>query len=163
MFFVHTVHNSQDDGRARICEVGSGNGEHPIDQLLKLLAAVAIGYALLLAGVYFMQGRMLYLPDVAGSSLALTPATYGMDYEDVHIEASDGVALHGWFIAGESKRVLLFFHGNAGNISHRLDSLRQFQSLGWRFLLLITAAMGKARASRLRRGFIVMGWRPGST
>ncbi len=49
-----------------------------IDQLLKLLAAAAIGYALILAGVYFMQGRMLYLPNAAGGSLELTPATYGM-------------------------------------------------------------------------------------
>ena len=152
MFFVHTVHNSQDDGRARICEVGSGNGEHPIDQLLKLLAAVAIGYALLLAGVYFMQGRMLYLPDVAGSSLALTPATYGMDYEDVHIEASDGVALHGWFIAGESKRVLLFFHGNAGNISHRLDSLRQFQKLGLAVFIIDYRGYGQSAGKPTEAG-----------
>ena len=61
-----------------------------------------------------------------------------------HIEASDGVTLHGWFIAGRSKRVLLFFHGNAGNISHRLDSIRQFQKLGLSVLIIDYRGYGQS-------------------
>lgn len=91
-----------------------------------------------------MQGRMLYLPNAAGGSLPLTPATFGMTYEDVRIEASDGIALHGWFIAGQSKRVLLFFHGNAGDISHRLESLRQFQKLGLSIFIIDYRGYGQS-------------------
>lgn len=87
---------------------------------------------------------MLYLPDVAGRALELTPATFGLEFEDVRIEASDGVALHGWFITGRSKRVLLFFHGNAGNISHRLDSIRQFQKLGLSILIIDYRGYGQS-------------------
>ena len=91
--------------------------------MLKLILVVAACYGLLVVVAYFMQGRMLYLPGVPGRTLTMTPANVGMDYQDVSIETTDGVTLHGWFIAGQSSRVLLFFHGNAGNISHRLDSI----------------------------------------
>ena len=98
--------------------------------MLKFILVIAVFYVLLVAIVYLMQGRMLYLPNLPGRELAMTPADVGFDYEEVTVETTDGVAIHGWFVAGPSSRVLLFFHGNAGNISHRLDSIRQFHDLG---------------------------------
>ena len=35
----------------------------------------------------------------------------------------DGVELHGWFVPGTSDLTWVWFHGNAGNISHRVDNL----------------------------------------
>jgi fermentation-respiration switch protein FrsA (DUF1100 family) len=57
--------------------------------------------------------------------LEATPGDYRLnDYEDVFFSAEDGTRLHGWFVRGPDQRaVLLWFHGNAGNISHRLDNL----------------------------------------
>lgn len=101
-----------------------------LNTMLKIALAVAAGYALLVAFVYATQSRMLYLSDLPGRDLVTTPDNYGMDYEDVSIETGDGVTLHGWFVPGQSSRVLLFFHGNAGNISHRMESIRQFRDLG---------------------------------
>jgi hypothetical protein len=98
--------------------------------MLKFIVVVVAGYALLVALIYLMQGRMLYLSGMPGRELTNTPLDVGMEYEDVSIETADGVTLHGWFIPGRSSQALLFFHGNAGNISHRLASIRQFQSLG---------------------------------
>ena len=98
--------------------------------MLKLVVLAALGYGLLVITVYLMQGRMLYLANVPGRDLTATPADIRLEYEDVTIEAEDGVSLHGWFIPGENSRTLLFFHGNAGNISHRLDSIRQFHRFG---------------------------------
>ena len=59
--------------------------------------------------------------------LEATPKNYGLnDYEDVFFPAEDGTRLHGWFVNGPDERaVLLWFHGNAGNISHRLDNLKR--------------------------------------
>ena len=51
--------------------------------------------------------------------------------EDCFFEASDGVKLHGWYCTPldggrrECEAVLLWFHGNAGNITHRYDTIRQ--------------------------------------
>ncbi|MCU0771434.1 MAG: alpha/beta hydrolase [Verrucomicrobia bacterium] len=46
-------------------------------------------------------------------------------YEDVRFKTSDGLTLHGWFFPCEpafhpAGAVILFCHGNGGNISHRL-------------------------------------------
>lgn len=120
--------------------------------MLKIILAIAVGYLLLVAVVYFMQGRMLYLPDIAGRSLTITPANVGLDYEDVVIEASDGVKLHGWFIAGRSSRVLLFFHGNAGNISHRLDSIRYFHDLDLSVFIIDYRGFGQSEGRATEKG-----------
>jgi fermentation-respiration switch protein FrsA (DUF1100 family) len=51
----------------------------------------------------------------------------GCQFEDVYFDTDDGVRLHGWWVrreeGGADDPVLLFFHGNAGNLSHRADLL----------------------------------------
>lgn len=112
--------------------------------MLKLVSVLAGGYGLLLLFMYLMQGRMLYLPEVPGRGLVMTPEDAGLDFEDLRIETADGVTLHGWFIPGEGERLLLFFHGNAGNISHRLDSIRQFHQLGLSVLIIDYRGYGQS-------------------
>ncbi len=112
--------------------------------MLKFVLVIAACYVLLVAVVYLMQSRMLYLPDMAGRDLVMTPADVDMDYEDASIETADGVRLHGWFVPGGSPRTLLFFHGNAGNISHRLDSIRQFHELGLSVFILDYRGYGQS-------------------
>lgn len=66
-----------------------------------------------------------------------TPAVYGLAYEDVALTAADGVALHAWWVpAPAGRRTVLFLHGNAGNISHRLDKLAVLNGLDAAVLLL---------------------------
>ena len=120
--------------------------------MLKFILVVAASYGLLVVLVYFMQGRMLYLADVPGRSLAMTPTDVGMDYQDVSIESADGVTLHGWFIAGRTSQVLLFFHGNAGNISHRLDSIRQFRDLGLSVFIIDYRGYGQSEGRTTEKG-----------
>ena len=98
--------------------------------MLKLMVFAVVAYTAIVLAVYVLQGRMLYLPDTPGRALDASPAGIGLDYEDVELETPDGVRLHGWLVPGDGPRTLLFFHGNAGNISHRLESIRQFHDLG---------------------------------
>lgn len=107
---------------------------------MKGLAAVLLlfvtAYALLVAMLWMRQGSMLFLPSIPSRELTATPAALALDYELVEIETNDGELLHGWFVpAPEERAVVLFFHGNAGNISHRLESLRIFNSLGLSVLI----------------------------
>ncbi len=120
--------------------------------MLKFAVALVVAYGLLLAVVYIMQGRMLYLPHVPGRDLTTSPAQIGLPYEDVWIRTDDGVRLHGWFIPGESSRVLLFFHGNAGNISHRLDSIRQFVGLGLSVFIIEYRGYGQSEGRATEAG-----------
>lgn len=98
--------------------------------MLNMLLTLAGIYALLLLLVYFRQSSLLYLPDIPSRELTATPRAIGLEHEEVRFTTSDGVPLHGWYIpAPRARGTLLFFHGNAGNISHRLDSLRIFHQL----------------------------------
>ena len=58
------------------------------------------------------------------------PASQGVLAQDIYFTAEDGVKLHGWFIPAENAvATLLWFHGNAGNISHRLDNIQRLVRL----------------------------------
>ena len=120
--------------------------------MLKFFLVVVAGYGLLIVAVYLMQSRMLYLPNEPGRTMTMTPMDIGMDYQDVSIETADGVTLHGWFIVGRSSQVLLFFHGNAGNISHRLNSIRQFQNLGLSILIIDYRGYGQSGGRTTEKG-----------
>ncbi len=53
-----------------------------------------------------------------------TPADAGLAYEDVFFRTTDGVRLHAWWVPHpRAIATWLWFHGNAGNISHRLENL----------------------------------------
>lgn len=54
-----------------------------------------------------------------------TPEQIGLVYEDIWLEADDGVRLHGWFLPaqGPACTTVLFLHGNAENISTHIASV----------------------------------------
>ena len=75
-----------------------------------------------------LERYFLYFPD---PHLVATPQLYDLPFEELHFAADDGTALHGWLIPGEtSAPLVLFFMGNAGNMSHRLDNLKFLHRLG---------------------------------
>jgi fermentation-respiration switch protein FrsA (DUF1100 family) len=58
-------------------------------------------------------------------------ATSRLPLEDVSFNSGDGTGLFGWYVESrESAGVLLWCHGNAGNIIHRLDNLARFYRAG---------------------------------
>ncbi len=61
-----------------------------------------------------------------------TPDQAGLKFEDVWLTTSDDVKIHGWYVpaAGTAATTILFLHGNAGNISHRLEKLAILHNLG---------------------------------
>ncbi|MBL4664456.1 MAG: alpha/beta hydrolase [Nitrospinaceae bacterium] len=77
------------------------------------------------------------------------PESLGRPFEDFFLKSSDGVRLHAWFFPVESeaelsKRVILFSHGNAGNISHRLDTYEMYLSHGINLLAYDYRGYGKS-------------------
>jgi fermentation-respiration switch protein FrsA (DUF1100 family) len=113
--------------------------------LAVFLAFAAVLYVGLGLVLYFLQDRMVFLPHLPGRALDATPEAVGLGYEDAFIDTADGERLHGWFVPADNARgTLLFFHGNAGNISHRLDSLRIFNRLGLDVLMLDYRGYGQS-------------------
>ncbi len=109
-----------------------------------LVLAVCL-YIGITALVFFSQSGLIYYPNIAGRDLAYTPERYRLAYEDVELVTGDGIRLHGWFVPSDNARgTLLFFHGNAGNISHRLDSIVIFHRLNLNVFIIDYRGYGQS-------------------
>ncbi|HEX9149662.1 MAG TPA: alpha/beta hydrolase [Thermoanaerobaculia bacterium] len=91
--------------------------------LLPVLGALLLAWIALLIAMSAMEQRFLYFPV---RTLEAQPSDYGLRSEELRVTTSDGVRLHGWWIRAGGSFVVLLFHGNAGNISHRLDRAKLF-------------------------------------
>lgn len=107
-------------------------------------------YAAMCAALYFGQHRLVYLPD---TMLYATPATLGLSYQERWITTADAVRLHAWWIPGPpAGPVVLFLHGNAGNISHRLDTIELLAQLGAGVLIVDYRGYGRSGGSPGEQG-----------
>ena len=69
-----------------------------------------------------MENFFVFFPE---TSFDRTPNELNLDYKEVYFHTEDGKRIHGWFFPLKKEfPVILFCHGNAGNISHRLDNIR---------------------------------------
>jgi len=101
--------------------------------IFNVVLVFLIFYTGMLLLVYFQQDRLLYFPF---KEIAATPAAIQLAFEELRLTTEDGQTLAAWWIpAGKERAVLFFCHGNAGNISHRLDSIDIFIRLGLSVLL----------------------------
>jgi hypothetical protein len=131
--------------------------------LVGILAGVYVVLGLLL---YLFQGSMVFLANLPGRSLDATPGDIGLSWDDVYIDTDDGERLHGWYVpalvpalvpappnaVSEARGVLLFFHGNAGNISHRLESIALFNRLGLDVLIVDYRGYGRSTGKPTEAG-----------
>ena len=77
----------------------------------------------------------------------------GLEFEDVYFSSSDGIRLNGWYIpAMESKATILFCHGNAGNISQRIDVIYLFSKLGLNVFIFDYRGYGRSQGSPSEEG-----------
>lgn len=69
-----------------------------------------------------MEEKFIFYPS---EKIDETPRDLGLAFDDIYFAAGDGVRLNGWFVpyAG-AQTTLLWFHGNAGNISHRVENIK---------------------------------------
>lgn len=117
--------------------------------ILGILAAV---YAALLIGVFLFQSRLVYFPGI-GREFSATPRDAGIEYEEVQLGTGDGESLHAWFVpAPQPRGTVLLFHGNAGNISHRLDYLLMLHRLGYSSFIFDYRGYGKSSGSPSEQG-----------
>ncbi|KAG8190730.1 hypothetical protein JTE90_024863 [Oedothorax gibbosus] len=87
-----------------------------------------------LSGFLFQVGDFfLYHPDQPPQSRLYVPlpSLFGLPFESIFIKTADGVKLHAFFIKQDSSIIdrvptILYFHGNAGNIGHRLPNAKGF-------------------------------------
>jgi hypothetical protein len=101
-----------------------------------VLISLVLAYAAVVGLVFVFQSRLVYYPEV-GREVSVTPRSYGLAFEAAEIRTADGETLQAWWVPAERARgSVLLFHGNAGNISHRLDYLQMFNRLRYSTLVV---------------------------
>jgi len=99
----------------------SKGGPRFLRRLASIAAALLIGYLLILVLMMLFEESLIFLP-MRYPEGDWHPAM--LEHEDVWFETSDGLRLHGWYCpARRHSPVVLFSHGNAGNITHRADEI----------------------------------------
>lgn len=110
--------------------------------LLSILYVLGLGWLLLSLLLFVFQEHYVFFPS---RHIVATPDVAGLDYEPVSIRSSNGNRISGWYVpAIEARGVVLFLHGNAGNISHRLHSLEIFHDLGLTTLIIDYQGYGES-------------------
>ena len=75
-----------------------------------------------------LEQHFIYFPEPLHLA---TPARVSLSYEDITFSATDATQLQGWLVPGQAGApAVLFCMGNAGNISHRLETLQLLHQLG---------------------------------
>ena len=129
------------EGKTEIKEIG---------KIRKYLFSAVRIYLVVVLAAFFLKEMILFQPSRVVDQ---TPSAIGLEYESVSIAASDGIALSGWFVPAKNARAaVLFFHGNAGNISDRLATLSRFHDLGLSTLIIDYRGYGESGGRASIRG-----------
>lgn len=115
------------------------------------LIAITLGF--LFVYLRYIESRSLFYPQ---KEIDYSPKDIGLDFEDVYFQSQDGLKLNGWFIpANNARYTVIFTHGNAGNISHRVEKLKFFNRLGCNVFIFDYRGYGRSQGSPCEKGLYI--------
>jgi fermentation-respiration switch protein FrsA (DUF1100 family) len=113
--------------------------------LINLIIGLAGIYVLLCLLLFFLQRYLIYFPD---KTIFFTPNNIYLKYEEINYKTSDNHLINSWLIpADSSKYIVIFCHGNAGNISNRLESIQIFNRLSLDVFIFDYRGFGKSKGT----------------
>ena len=114
---------------------------------LTTVAAVAIALALL---VRWLEPRMAFFPFTGETE---TPRQFGIDYEPVTLETTDGEQLRAWRMnAAQPRARIVYFHGNGGNLSNWAPILVAIARRGYSIVAVDYRGYGVSTGTPTERG-----------
>ncbi len=117
---------------------------------LRIILFLCIIYVIIIFYFFLFQRKLIYAPS---REIESTPATIGLPYEEVFISTADNISICGWYVPAEkAKGTVLFFHGNAGNISSRLHRLQTINSMSLNVLIIDYRGYGKSGGKPSEQG-----------
>jgi len=111
-------------------------------KLKKVIYVAAVFYIMIGTSLYFLQEKLIFLPTTLDENHQFE---FQDQFEELFLEAKDGAiinALH--FKAEESKGVILYFHGNAGDLSRWGTITSYFVDKGFDVLVMDYRTYGKS-------------------
>ncbi|XP_032679931.1 protein ABHD13 [Odontomachus brunneus] len=111
--------------------------------------------------LYHREDQLLYHPELPAHSRVYVPAPsiFSLPYQSIYTRSGDGTMLHMFFISqpeDKMKKVptILFFHGNAGNMGHRLQNIAGlYHNVQCNILMLEYRGYGLSQGSPSEEGF----------
>ena len=104
-----------------------------------------------------LERSMIYYPAVYPEGY-WNPEDFGVEVEDCWFTSEDDVRLHGWFASADTAtQTLLWFHGNAGNITHRLDNIRLLHDRGINVFIFDYRGYGRSEGEPDEQGLYADG------
>ncbi len=118
---------------------------------MKIIFILILVLILCVLYVRYLEGHSIFFPS---RQMIGNPMDMGLSFEDVFITTEDKVKIHGWFIPSSvsSDKILLFFHGNAGNISGRLEKIKMFYDMGLSVFIIDYRGYGKSEGQPTEEG-----------
>jgi hypothetical protein len=101
----------------------------------RLAIAVALVYGVSCVGLYEAQRYLVFKPE---TTLHTAPAGYPFPVQDIALAGEPRQTLHGWWVAGPDPKakVVLYLHGNDGNVSTNMDGIVHLRELGYSVFLI---------------------------
>lgn len=108
-------------------------------------------FLVILLGYFrYYEKKCIYFPT---KEISATPRDLGLEYEDIYFHTSDGIGLNAWFITRpDASLTILFLHGNAGNLSHRLEVLQILHPLQTNIFIVDWRGYGKSQGTPSEEG-----------
>lgn len=121
--------------------------------LNKILITCIILYLTIVGIVYFSQHEMLYHPEQQKHELTF----YHIDAtEEMFLTTADNIKLQVWYRKPDKdKDIIIFLHGNAGNLENRVDKLTQLAKMGYGFIIPAWRGFGKSEGFPRKEGLII--------
>jgi len=121
-----------------------------MDFLYYIIISILVVYALMSAYLYLFQRSILYIPVKEMSA----PANYGLtNMEEVKIKTNDGINLTAWYAKPKEKEsVMLYLHGNAGNLGDRTEKISNYLNAGFGILALSWRGFGSSEGEPSEQG-----------
>ncbi len=123
-------------------------------QIIKIiLISLGLAYLFLVAIIYVKQRDMLYHPHKQVHELRY----YKLDNtEEITLVTRDDIALQAWFHPAETnKEMIIFLHGNSGNLEDRVSHLRELIEMGYGFIIPAWRGFGKSEGSPTMEGLFL--------
>jgi len=119
--------------------------------LLKTIALIfVIGYAIAVIVLYSLQKKLIFYPGKLAPDYKFSMTE---ESEEVTVTTDDGERINGLFFPRASHEVILYFHGNAGDLSQWQFVSEDFTALGFNFFIIDYRGYGKSTGDISEKGF----------
>ena len=98
------------------------------------LSSIILAYIIIVLFTYLYQRKLLYHP----SENNYTGDEIQFEYKEVFIEVDKDIKLKSWFLEKDLKKdkTILYFHGNAGDLSNRVHKLNELNKFNVNILII---------------------------